>query len=127
MNDICVNYNWNGQCDAKYCSKKHECVSCGERHPARICSKECIDFNWAKCAKYCPHKKEHQCSQCGDRGHPAWKCKYLHKCVAERYYFIYKCKKLKNGYFKNQEMKKSIKNKEWINRKKTKYATATIG
>ena len=121
MNAVCVNYNWNGQCDAKYCHKKHECVSCGERHPARICSKECIDFNWAKCEnRHC--MKQHQCSQCGDRQHAAWKCKYLHKIVAERYYFIYKAKKLKNGYFENQTMKQMKKNKEWIERKKAKYA-----
>jgi len=118
MNSFCVNYNWNGQCVAPKCHKKHFCVSCGEKHPARICSKQCMDYNWAKCSKYCPKNKQHSCSQCGDSKHPAWRCQYLHKCVTERYYFIYKSKKLKNGYFKLQENKLKQKNILWINRKK---------
>merc|ERR1712129_50657 len=117
MDLCCSNFNWNGKCDAVDCVKKHECVSCGGLHSARVCGKECLDFNWAKCEKYCPHKKRHQCSQCGDRSHPAWKCKYLHKCVKDRFYSLHKHRKIKQGYFANQQCKAANKNKASINKK----------
>jgi len=112
MNSICVDYNWNGHCETAYCGKKHVCSSCQGKHPARICKKQCVHFNWAKCQKYCPRNKQHSCSQCGHRAHPAWKCQYLHKSVVDRYYAIYKTKKMKKGHLKERETKKRNKQYE---------------
>lgn len=121
MVSICVNYNWNGTCEVKYCGKKHICVSCFEKHPARICKKTCFSYNWSKCYKYCPDGKTHICAQCGDGKHPAWKCTFLHPSIVQKFYFIYKSKKIRNGYFKTQEKKEIKKDSDWIHKKRVKF------